>query len=51
LTIFLLIATLLYLEIRVYLLLWPSGVKTRIEAERRALRRAYRRIKDVFRRD
>lgn len=47
----LLLAVLLYLEARIYLWLWPSGVETRIEAERRALRRAFRRIKDLFRRD
>jgi hypothetical protein len=51
LALFLLLAVLLYLEIRVYQWLWPSGVRTRVEAERGALRRAFRRIKDVFRRD
>jgi len=51
LALFLLLAVLLYLEIRMYQWLWPSGVETRIEAARRALRRAFRRIKDLFRRD
>jgi len=51
LALLLLLAALLYLEIRVYQWLWPSGVRTRVEAERRALRKTFRRIKDVFRRD
>jgi hypothetical protein len=51
LALLLLLGVLLYLEIRLYQLLWPSGVKTRIEAEKRALRRVFRRIKEAFRRD
>ncbi len=51
LALFLLISALLYFEVRVYQWFWPSGVKTSIEAERRALRRAFRRIKDLFRRE
>jgi hypothetical protein len=47
----LLVISLLYVEIRVYQWLWPGGVKTRIEEERRAVRRILRRIKGLFRRD
>lgn len=51
LALLLLLAALLYLEIRAYQWLWPSGVKTTIAAERRVLRRAFRRLRDLFRRD
>lgn len=46
-----LLIALVYIETRTYLWIWPSGVKTRIETQRRTLRRAFRRLASVFRRE
>ncbi|MBU1915340.1 MAG: hypothetical protein ABIE25_00425 [Thermoplasmatota archaeon] len=46
-----LLLVLVYLETRTYIWIWPSGVKTRIETQRRAFRRAFRKLTAAFRRD
>ncbi len=46
-----LLALLVYLETRMYIWIWPSGVKTRVETQRRAFRRAFRKLAAALRRD